>query len=1737
MSMKESDILDSILSARKKEKETPNPYLKEIMSVQDRALKYDPLALTKSKYEFNLGQSGGQVPPIDFSIVTGAGKEKKPKGENPFITLLSALNGVVGFIPNQIYNWTDGKADYKDIPIIGGQFDPLKVGLKSQKDAWKNGVFDWNDIPGIGLLAGMGKTYKTGKDILVDNLGAEKWKDVKYSEIRNKDKPWYSKENIGKMFQATDWVDVLGLGIDIVADPTTYLTFGATGAVKASRAAASAATKSTLDDLVKQGVSVVGKVDNSKAPNQALADVVEASIENKMKQDFSTQVGKSFDEYSKDMDALRQQVEDPNLRPAGFDEASAKSALDSFDETFSNIRKESQLKAQEAFNFVDNKMKEARLSMQDKLISIDIPFTDFVKSFGKKPKIFTKLDRTIDTVGETAVRNTLKFLGFKDLKQMDEVAKRLYGTEKISGMTLQASKHFQKTIQNFNQKLSNNILKALHKAGTSESVAAEVTRVLNNYSFKNQLGENISKVLSEIDPANIRFSTRQNDALINDQLKLYTDEMNALNIIPLDDATLRNMMMQGLDPNNLNVMKAHQNLLKGLREQLTASNAPPEQLAILDKLKLKFQEQVKVQREQIIKDLEPTLKNIANDVDTEVSAFRSALLGQIDPNNPIQKELNDLTQKRTSEEEALTTQRQVDEDTLVEQRRLEEESLTKEIARLDQLAQDLKKNKSKFASITEFSTKADELYTKLIDGQTTPKYAEYNDSMVQLIQSQFNFKNIELKDQKTRSKVDQQKRDELLYNGVHNVATSLKMLSQYGFKQDFSDLDLVFDLVNGNTKALASYRRVGYNVKQILINNNGEASFIHEFMHYLDDTIHRAFHDTYFPNKGDYQNNLKTGDSPLGGIWAKGSKNGFYKEATITLPDGTTKTVKHPFHDIAKDLFNNNDFVKNTKANKGDKYIYQDIEIMSRFLSRAMYQRLSLAQTKGLKLDQNFTDHLKNYASKKSHEREDIYTAQILDDVLNKLDSLFEGYGLKQDVKVLKTQERKVISDQKKNINKNIKGLDAKYQKQLNDVEQKYQTDIQNLQQKYDPDIAKAQAKLAKFESDVPVLQREFVTANRFQQDITNRRLTRSKYWNPHSLSSKQNFTESFGKAIAEAETMTYGEKVWMQNNLREIDKATKEFTQDELAVIPYLLQNAFPRGMTKDQFLASRGVTNVAKVENIVKKMADTYEELGVLEQEIGAIVRLGENYFPHVYTKPDAEALAELERLVKDFPDDPLVKELMGRSQKLGFDKARRSFQTLADLDDYIDKVDDQIRNATDPDQIALLEGKKTRLEGLIERNPINAMAIRMSRSIRARVNKQLYDNFERNSMLVRKKNLSNVSYDKSMMKTLEKEEARLLGLEPGDLINKEIFDGLKKIDGLLKDDKIDRILQQIDSVQSIWKQVITSLVPKYYVYNLIGNIFNNALAGVSMSSYREAASLVKRIKTKKLTPQDKKLFNNAIQDGVINQGFLTDMSKYFKNLDPNEAYQPTYGQRFQEFVGEKTKNIPVLGTEKLSYKRNLEKVGEYTDDFTRLANYIDNLKKTGSRELARASVAKYLFNYRELSRGDRYIRQLLPFWTWTRNNIPLQLEKLFTEPRFALTWLKIKREMQGELEDEDVPDWILESSFMIGDKAFDPRLPMTDLNMIFKNTPPELFSEWMGMMNPVVKNVIELSMNKKFFNQRPIYYGETPAQDYTAYALQQLGQFGSTTANLLFKDEPNIPEEIAKIFTPVPREIPGR
>jgi hypothetical protein len=136
-----------------------------------------------------------------------------------------------------------------------------------------------------------------------------------------------------------------------------------------------------------------------------------------------------------------------------------------------------------------------------------------------------------------------------------------------------------------------------------------------------------------------------------------------------------------------------------------------------------------------------------------------------------------------------------------------------------------------------------------------------------------------------------------------------------------------------------------------------------------------------------------------------------------------------------------------------------------------------------------------------------------------------------------------------------------------------------------------------------------------------------------------------------------------------------------------------------------------------------------------------------------------------------------------------------------------------------------------------------------------------------------------------------------------------------------------------------------------------------------------------------------------------------------------------------------------------------------------------------MAATSVRKRLFNYNELTAADKLMKTIIPFWNWTKNNIPLQLTTLLRQPRYAQNYERIRQQTLGDTqEDPNAPNWLLQNYMKTGENEFyNPRVPIQDLGTITD------LDRIMGMQHPLLKIPQELAANRQYFNAKPIDYGK--------------------------------------------------
>lgn len=573
------------------------------------------------------------------------------------------------------------------------------------------------------------------------------------------------------------------------------------------------------------------------------------------------------------------------------------------------------------------------------------------------------------------------------------------------------------------------------------------------------------------------------------------------------------------------------------------------------------------------------------------------------------------------------------------------------------------------------------------------------------------------------------------------------------------------------------------------------------------------------------------------------------------------------------------------------------------------------------------------------------------------------------------------------------------------------------------------------------------------------------RYINPRTAGSVDSFVNQAVGRIRDAETQIRGGLTQMGREMRQWKRLAKGLTEEDLSKIPYILEGKAPGGKTMDQFLAN--VTNKEQLMQVADYTRQMLRNMGMRELEAGAVKDLIDNYFPHVVKQ-------ELSKeQVKAILSDPVAQRYLGRNAVNQFANARTGPESFAAWDDMISKLEEALKQTTDPKEIAQINKKIDELNGLFERNTPIALAKRYQRNVYATAMGQLYGDLRNSGLILTIDDAKrmNVAFRQENYIPIPSDLAKKLNIkeitESGGYIHKEIAEALKKIDDLFTDEGLSKAFQFIESVTNIWRGLVTTPIPSHHINNFIGNVANNMLAGVSLLDYRRAANLIKKMKSGQLSAAERKLVQEAYDRGVLASGVLYEIADPFREAKLAEKGWLGKAERFAR------------DNKLASFMR--EKIGDYIEDFTRMALYLSGKRKGLSAKQSADLVRKYLFNYAERTPTERAIRNFIPFWSWTKNNLPLQFQELMRQPRYYNTYRHLQQMVDDESETVK-PDWVADYLKIPGVNYYiNPRLPMSDITQVTEE-PLQFVGNLLG---PIPKSLIEAAVNREVFTGKPIDY----------------------------------------------------
>ena len=193
---------------------------------------------------------------------------------------------------------------------------------------------------------------------------------------------------------------------------------------------------------------------------------------------------------------------------------------------------------------------------------------------------------------------------------------------------------------------------------------------------------------------------------------------------------------------------------------------------------------------------------------------------------------------------------------------------------------------------------------------------------------------------------------------------------------------------------------------------------------------------------------------------------------------------------------------------------------------------------------------------------------------------------------------------------------------------------------------------------------------------------------------------------------------------------------------------------------------------------------------------------------------------------------------------------------------------------------------------------------------------------------------------------------------------------------------------------------------------------------------------------------------------------------------------------------------------YEGQLFKTKEVTDPITGKPVMIRNIADDTDRkfEIASMEVKKSQFDYTDVSKVERdVLKRFMPFYTWTRKNIPAQLKSLVLNPQRAEKLAIAKQQFEHETGDLDYSDygafWGDRVPVFLGEeskgviKAFTLLniVPMADLQRVLKPAP--LLAE---MTSPIIKVPLEIVANYDTFRKSKIKKHKGESKDYLGVSM---------------------------------------
>ena len=345
---------------------------------------------------------------------------------------------------------------------------------------------------------------------------------------------------------------------------------------------------------------------------------------------------------------------------------------------------------------------------------------------------------------------------------------------------------------------------------------------------------------------------------------------------------------------------------------------------------------------------------------------------------------------------------------------------------------------------------------------------------------------------------------------------------------------------------------------------------------------------------------------------------------------------------------------------------------------------------------------------------------------------------------------------------------------------------------------------------------------------------------------------------------------------------------------------------------------------------------------------------------------------------------------------------------------------------------------------------------------------------------------------MKYVESKNKLLEGTLLPEAIARNVDDTLNVLTG---DKATKAFLKGYDNLLNFWKGSVTGWFPAFHTRNFIGGAFNNWLAGLNPKYYAMGVELQKDLKKGGnkiwISSAGESFTSNQLikiikETGAINQPGMIDVMKEVEDIVSPSVFKK---------LGNAPKNVM-----------------EAVENNLRIPLFMDRFLGRGySAADSAKDVFKFHFDYTPegLTNFERnWMRRIIPFYTWTRNNIPLQIEQMVKQPGKYAVFPKLQDDIGGKIGEEefqDLPEWMKEMLVIrVGEQGGNAlwlqlNLPLEDISDLPVDS--RGVKNLVSMMSPILKLPLELVTNKNLFFGTDIVNPDLPKEFQTAKTIKQL------------------------------------